>query len=90
MIFNLQAEIARVNERKLHDPDYWKRVGLPMPARYLVDSISIPESIRRDVERDEDAPEPSLAMRLLGREICSDTRQYDERELRRAYNRTED
>lgn len=31
-------------------------------------------------------PEPSIAMRVLGREICSDTRKYDERELRRAAN----
>ena len=52
--FDLEATIARVNERRLRDPDYWKRVGLPMPVRYLQDSIAIPESIRKDVERDEE------------------------------------
>ena len=57
MTFNLQSEIARVTERNLHDPDYWKRVGLPMPMRYLEDSIAIPESIRKDTERDVDEPD---------------------------------
>ena len=44
-----------------------------------------------NMARDEESHEPSLAMRLLGREIHSDTKRYDERELERAYNqRNED
>ena len=35
-------------------------------------------------------PEPSEAMRLIGREVCRETRRYDEREMRRAYNRRDD
>ena len=35
-------------------------------------------------------PEPSEAMRLIGREICRETKRYDEREMRRAYNRRDD
>lgn len=44
--FDLAAAVARVTDRVLHDPLYWERVGLPMPVRYLEDSITIPASIK--------------------------------------------
>jgi len=34
--------------------------------------------------------EPSEAMRLIGREVCRETKRYDLREMRRAYNRRDD
>jgi len=38
----------------------------------------------------KDEPEPSEAMRLIGREVSRETRRYDLREMRRAYNRRGD
>jgi len=37
-----------------------------------------------------DEPEPSQAMRLIGREVARETRRYDLREMKRAYNRRGD
>ena len=45
---------------------------------------------RKPVEASRDEPEPSEAMRLIGREVCRETRRYDEREMRRARNRRDD
>ncbi len=55
-------------------------------------SDEIPRSLLRRNQPDFDAepPEPSLADRVLGREIYAETRRGDEREIRRIYNRMED
>ena len=45
---------------------------------------------RKPVEESREEPEPSEAMRLIGREVCRETRQYDLREMRRAFNRRDD
>lgn len=59
-------------------------------AYFAARGIAIPASIAKATERDTDPPEPSHAQRLIGREICQETRRYDERECVRAYNRGSD
>ena len=90
MIFDIPSEARRITEDMLHDPEYWRSLGKPVPTQFL--GFAIPQSIRKDVERDTDPPEPSLAMRLLGRKLEKDggPRKHDERELRTIYNRRED
>ena len=60
--------------------DYRRNRGLPP----LASDMTIPASIRKP--EPVEPPEPSLAMRLIGREICQETRKLDERECRRAFN----
>lgn len=50
--FNLQAEIARATSRRLHDPEYWAQLGIPMPDRY--NDFTIPASIRKEADRGND------------------------------------
>ena len=63
-----------------------------------LDSMELPISIC-DVEeslagwpfrRPREEPEPSEAMRLLGHEICQESRRHDLAALKRAYNRRDD
>lgn len=39
-------------ENMLHDPEYWRSLGKPMPPQFL--GFTIPESIRRDTDRDQE------------------------------------
>ena len=84
-------------ERSMRDIQAAYRAGNGLPPLSDDVGFTVPVSVREvDVSlagwptrRERDAPEPpepTLAERLIGRKICSDTRRYDERELRRAYN----
>ena len=44
---DLERLIRDVTLRKLCSEEYWKKHGIPMPARYLTEQIEIPASIRR-------------------------------------------
>ena len=65
--------------------DLKAEVARATDAWLAANTVGIPASIRKPVP-----PEPTLAERILGRPICSDTRRYDERELKRTYNRMGD
>ena len=73
--FDIAAEIAIETGKWLADN------APPLP------TDEIPKSLLKP-KRDE--PEPSEAMRLIGREVSRETRRYDLREMRRAYNRRDD
>ena len=47
---------------------------------------TIPESLLKHDDVDDYEPDYSDAERLIGREICQETRKYDLREMRRAAN----
>ena len=47
MTFDLERLIRDVTERRLCDPDWWKRHGIPMPEKYIAGQIEIPASIKK-------------------------------------------
>ena len=55
-------------------------------------TVGVPSSLLKRNQPDHDSREPSLAERVLGRELDGDEtmRRHEERELRSIYNRMED